>query len=245
MTDDAAMSGDKKVVAVLVGATGLVGSMLLPKLLADARYSRIIAPTRRPLQLEGATEKLVNPVNADVVEALPKGEHVDHVYICTGTTRKKTPDLEKYTAIEVGLPDKCAQWAADAGASYLGVVSSMGANARSKFAYTRLKGEMEQLVLAKDVPNVSILEPSVIFGKRNESRTGESIAKGVMGFFAPLIPRNYRGIHADVIAERLHADAFANLGKRTVLSGDIPVPKETASSSSERKGSEKGGAQKH
>eukprot|EP01147_Barroeca_monosierra_P006204 gene6204-9222_t len=222
------------VAAVVVGATGLVGSLLLLRLLNDERYARVIAPTRRQLQLpdNASTAKLVNPISDNVTNSLPNDEKIDHVYICIGTTRKKTPNPDEYKAIDVGIPDAVAQWAADMGASYLGVVSSAGADTSSMFRYSQLKGEMEELVLAKDVPNISILQPSIIYGKRNESRVGESIAKGVMSFFGPLLPKNVRGIQADAIAERLLFDAFANSGKRRVPSGDIPLSRNEKSDSS-------------
>ena len=52
---------------MLLGATGLVGGLTLPRLLDDPRCSAVIAPTRRPLG--AAHGKLENPVLA--FDALP------------------------------------------------------------------------------------------------------------------------------------------------------------------------------
>jgi nucleoside-diphosphate-sugar epimerase len=73
--------------AILAGATGLVGGHLLRLLLADPRYGRVIALSRRGLGIEHA--KLRSLITAfDAVEtALPDaGETVDDAFCALGTT---------------------------------------------------------------------------------------------------------------------------------------------------------------
>eukprot|EP00056_Hartaetosiga_gracilis_P016213 m.4311 g.4311 ORF g.4311 m.4311 type:complete len:286 (+) comp3856_c1_seq1:80-937(+) len=227
------VSVEERKTALVMGATGLVGGFVLRLALADQRYAHVIAPTRRALGSESFTEeekeKLLNPVGSDVIASIPNSadgrggaETIDHVFMCLGTTRAKCPNAEVYREIEVEMPKKIAGIAVQNHASYLGVVSSRGASKTSSFPYMKQKGEMEENMLAAEVPNVTVLRPSIIFGDRQESRMGESVAKVLAKGLHYVLPKNTRGIHARTIAERLVSNAFkTEEGKVTIESGSI------------------------
>ncbi|MBZ7490962.1 hypothetical protein FMJ35_32355, partial [Klebsiella michiganensis] len=61
------------------------------------------------------------------------------------------------------------------GAQHMLVVSAMGANAHSPFFYNRVKGEMEEALIAQQWPRLTIARPSMLIGEREKKRTGETL----------------------------------------------------------------------
>lgn len=191
-------------VAGIIGASGLVGNPLLELLLKDDNYQHIYSFSRKSLNLN-------NPRLTEVIGTLTEEEFwienykfVDVMFCCIGTTRAKTPDLTHYKSIDYGIPIFSAKAGLKGGLSKYLVISSMGANKKSKTFYSKIKGEMEEALMDLNIPQLSILRPSLILGKRNESRVGESIGVLVFKAFSFLIPSKYKGIEALTIAKALH-----------------------------------------
>ena len=214
---------DKKKTAIILGATGLTGNILLNKLLSDDRYSRIKIFTRKPLRLETkkVTEILCNLLDA---ESYKENFFGDEVYCCIGTTLKKTPDKELYKKIDYGIPVNAAKLCKTSGISSFLVMSSMGANANSSVFYSRTKGEMEQAVLEQNIENTYILRPSIIDGNRGERRIGEKVGIIVMKLIQPLLIgslRKYKAIDAETIATAMIGLANNGSDKSILLSDEI------------------------
>ncbi|MGH8821974.1 MAG: NAD(P)H-binding protein, partial [Rhodoferax sp.] len=126
-------------VALVAGATGLVGREVLAALLADKTYSAIHCVGRRapPISHPKLTCHTVD------FGALPVLPHTDDVYIALGTTIKIAGSQAAFRAVDYEAVVAVAQAARSSGATRLGVVSAMGASARSAVFYNRVKGEME------------------------------------------------------------------------------------------------------
>ena len=213
----------KKKTAIILGATGLTGDVLLKKLLNDQRYDEIKIFTRKPLRLENKkiTEILCNLLELDSYKENFFG---DEVYCCIGTTTKKTPDKELYKEIDYGIPIRAAKLCKDNGIKTFAVMSSMGANANSSIFYNRTKGEMEQAVLELKIENIYVLRPSMIGGNRNEFRIAEKIGSVLMKVFNPLFIgslRKYRIIDADIIANAMIELANNGIDKQLIESDQI------------------------
>lgn len=165
--------------AIVLGATGLTGGLLLNKLLDDPRYARIIVLSRSSAAIENpkVEEHLV-----DIVDLTTHSEifQADEVFCCIGTTRAKTTDKKKYKAIDYGIPVSAARLCKANDINTFIVVSALGANPSSSLFYSRIKGEMEQDVIRIGLPKTHILQPSLIGGKRKERRLGEWIAQQFM-----------------------------------------------------------------
>jgi len=188
--------------AIIIGASGLTGSILLKKLLKDNRYSTIKLFSRK--KIEGLPNK-VEQFIGDILELESFKDHfkADEVFFCIGTTIKKTPDRIIYKAIDVGIPEAAAQLAKKNNICTFLVVSALGANAKSSIFYNKTKGEMEQAVLSKKIENTYILQPSIIGGNRKETRVGEKIGLVLFKLFQPLFfgkLKKYSITEADDIA---------------------------------------------
>ncbi len=188
--------------AIVFGATGLVGSELLYQLIRDIRYSAIKVFTRRELNIEHikVIEHVVDVENPGSYGDLIKG---DDLFICLGTTRRKAGSLAKMEEIDRDLPFEIARTALARGVKNVAVVSSIGASASSGNFYYRIKGEMEDKITSLDFNRKLVLRPSILLGKRNETRILESIGKCLVKSFSFALRgknRKYRGIRASDVA---------------------------------------------
>ncbi len=197
--------------AIILGATGLTGNLLLNRLLEDDTYQRIKIFTRRTLKLKHAKlqEYIVDMLQLESYKADFTG---DEVFCCIGTTANKTKDRAIYKSIDFGIPSAAAKMCKENNIETFVVVSALGANTESKVFYNRTKGEMEQAVLSYEIPNTYILRPSLIVGQRSEKRMGESIGSFVMKGLHPFFIgswKKYRSIEASVIAGAMHSMAIS------------------------------------
>lgn len=194
-----------KKTAIILGATGLTGSLLLDRLVEDDKYGTIKLFSRRSC---GKTSPKIREFTGDVIrlEQFREDFTGDVVFCCVGTTSAKTRDRNVYRDIDYGIPVKAARLARDNGIPAFLVISSLGSSPRSRIFYSRTKGEMERDVMALGVPHTYILRPSLILGKRDERRTTEGIAAVVMRLIRPLMTgwaRRYRAIKASTIARAM------------------------------------------
>lgn len=192
----------KEKTAIVLGATGLTGGYLLQMLLNDGRYRKVKVFTR--ISIGFSHPKLEEHIG-DLLQLEGFKDYfvADEVFCCIGTTKAKTPDMEMYRKIDFGIPVSAAKLCRSMGIGTFLVISALGANAKSRVAYNRLKGEMEEAVLHCGIPKTHILQPSLIGGKRKEKRVGEWLAKQFMKvlhlfLIGPL--EKFRAILPEVIA---------------------------------------------
>ncbi|MDQ1772097.1 NAD(P)H-binding protein [Labilibaculum sp. A4] len=209
--------------AIILGASGLTGKLLLNRLLEDEAYTRVKIFTRRGLDL-------VHPKLKEFIgdllslEEFKKDFTGDEVFCCIGTTAKKTKDKTIYRKIDFGIPASAASLAKANGIKSFLVISALGANAESNIFYNKTKGEMEQAVLSLEIANTYILRPSLINGKRDEDRLGEKIGSIIMKVLSPFLLwkwKKYRAIEAETIANALHALAQAKPDYKIIESDKI------------------------
>ncbi len=189
--------------AILLGATGLTGGKLLQLLLKDGRYGTVKLFSRSSAGIEHSK---IQEYLGDLteIERFEDDFTGDEVFCCIGTTASRTPDKEKYRSIDYGIPVKAATLAKQKGIETFSVISSLGADAKSKTFYTRTKGEMEAAVLKIAIDKTYILRPSLIGGEREERRLGEWLFKKGMKalnyvLLGPL--KKYRSIEPNTIAK--------------------------------------------
>jgi uncharacterized protein YbjT (DUF2867 family) len=192
-------------IALVAGASGLVGGHLLQALIEAPEYSRAYALTRRPLGREHP--KLANRivVFARMAEQL-KGLAAQDAFCCIGTTIKDAGSQEAFRESDVDAVLQFAQAARAAGATRFVVVSSVGANPDSKKFYLRTKGEMEQAVSSIGFPSLDIMQPSLLLGARKSARTLETLGAILAPLINPLLtgPREaYRAIPAETVARAM------------------------------------------
>jgi uncharacterized protein YbjT (DUF2867 family) len=207
--------------AIILGATGLTGGILLEMLLADKTYSKIILFSRSSVHIKSdkIEEYLIDLLE---LENYKKDFIADVVFCCIGTTAAKTKDSSKYKQIDYGIPLQAAKLAKENNMNTFLVMSSMGADVSSNSFYSKTKGEMERDVLKQKIKNTYILRPSLIGGNRDEFRLGEKIGKGVMKVLNPLMIgglEKYKMIEPDKIAICMQKLARTN-NEQSIFSSD-------------------------
>jgi uncharacterized protein YbjT (DUF2867 family) len=215
-------------VAVVAGATGMVGRAVLARLTADKNSAYAVVHTlgrRAPELPAGApSARLVSHVSKSLLDA--EVPPADDMFIALGTTIAVAGSQAAFRAIDLDAVLALARAARAAGVRRLGVVSAMGADARSQVFYNRVKGEMEQAVSALGFDTVVIARPSLLDGERaalgQPTRRGEQLALKVMRLLKPLIPRNYRAISDAQVAKALVEAVLAGRpGVLILLSGQM------------------------
>ena len=203
---------------LLVGATGLVGGGCLALLAADKTVASVTAPVRRVPKASSGYGPEVHFVKVDFerLEAQPALFSVDQVVCALGTTIKQAGSRVAFRRVDFDYPLAIARLAREAGARHFLLVSALGADPKSAVFYSRVKGELEQAILALDYPAVTIVRPSLLLGDRREFRLGEEIAKR----FAWATPRKYRPVAARAVAAALVAAAREDRAGRRIIESE-------------------------
>ena len=208
--------------AILIGATGLIGGILLEKLLANPVFSHVKLISRRPgaIQHPKLEESIID---FDDERAFEKEVTDAEVLFCSvGTTQKKVKgDNALYRKIDFNIPVNAAKFCAAQRIGKYILVSSVGANAGSNNFYLRLKGETENAVLSQPIAAFYIMRPSMLLGDRQEARLGEIIGQPIMRFFSLFIfgdAAKYKAIHAADVAAAMESAATKTRGGKFICS---------------------------
>lgn len=204
---------------LVVGATGLVGSEALRQLSADARVGGITALVRRDLPGELRLPKIEQRVvDFDALDRLDGLLAASHVLCALGTTIRQAGSRERFRQVDHDYVVATGRLGLRLGARHFLLVSALGADARSRVFYNRVKGETEAGVRALGYPSVTIARPSLLLGHRRERRLGEEIAKR-LGF---LMPGRLRPVQAADVARALVGAAVEDRpGVRIIESDEI------------------------
>ncbi len=205
--------------ALVAGASGLVGREILRGLLADDSVAAVHTLGRREL---AQTHPRLTQHRVDFA-ALPALPAVDEVYLALGTTIKVAGSQEAFRAVDYEANLAVARAARAAGAKRLGLVSAMGADARSRIFYNRVKGELEEALAALGYDRLVIARPSFLAGDRatlgQPERGGEKLALRVSQWLRPVIPAHLRSIAAADVAAALLRQVPQGSGREVMLSG--------------------------
>ena len=213
-------------IALVAGATGLVGQYLVDALLASPIFTTVRALSRRPLP-EADPRLEIRVVDFDALTADPVPIEAHAAFCALGTTIKKAGSQEAFRRVDLEYPLAVARAARAGGAAHFLLVSALGADPDSSIFYNRIKGEVEQEILGLGYPSATIVRPSLLLGHRDESRPAERAAQIVLGALSPLMAgplRRYRPVHARDVAKTLvRAAEQGGEGVRIIESDDIPA----------------------
>jgi uncharacterized protein YbjT (DUF2867 family) len=194
-----------KKVALVSGASGLVGSKLIELLLEDNYYDKVVSVVRKPLEIKN--EKLVQKVLDFENISSDFGEiKADDGFCCLGTTIKSAGSQERQYRIDHDYVVEFGKASFNAGVRKFAVVSSIGSDKGSNNFYLRTKGAMEKDLERIGFEALYIMRPSFLLGKRKEFRFGEKAGLIFLYILKPFMLgrlRKYRGIKAQNVARRM------------------------------------------
>jgi uncharacterized protein YbjT (DUF2867 family) len=189
--------------AIVIGATGLIGSNLVRLLIEAEHISRIIVITRKSIKY--ASEKVEN----HVINFAQIGDHRDLfvgdiLFSCLGTTAKQAGSVADQRIVDLDYQYKAALIASEQGVKHYLLVSSSGADQQSLSAYLKMKGELEAKVQDLAFQHISILQPSLLLGQREQFRLAEDLASKVLPTLCKLpMLRRYRPIYGIEVAQKM------------------------------------------
>ncbi len=197
-----------KRIALVAGATGLVGRECLRLLAEDANVEEVRALVRKPLSVETQALGIREcRVDFDRLEEHADWFEVDWAFCALGTTMRQAGSQDAFRRVDFDYPLSVARTARTAGARHFLLVSAVGADARSKVFYNRVKGELEEAVSQLGYPSLTIARPSLLLGERSPPRIGEEIGKRLAWLFPP----KWKPVQASQVASALLRAAHANV----------------------------------
>jgi len=192
-------------VALLAGASGLVGSSCLRLLLQSPLYIKVIILVRKALPVQHPKlEQLV--LDFDNLANYRDQLKADDIYCCLGTTIKKAGSKENFYKVDYTYVYQLATITASNQATQFLFVTALGANANSSIFYSKVKGQIETSVQALPFRAIHIFQPSLLMGNRTEKRAGESLAQTIMPKLNFLLVgglRKYRPVQAEAVAKAM------------------------------------------
>ncbi len=213
----------QKKTALLFGATGLIGTHVLHKLVHDERYEKIKVFTRSYPKIKSDKIEIIKTA----LEFLDKYENEirgHDVFCCLGTTIKKAGTRENLRMVDLVFPAKIAAIAHKNEVPNFLIVSSIGADSNSSNFYLRTKGEAEKAIQELNFRKVVILRPSMLLGKRTEFRFMEEVGKLIMLPLKFLLRgklRKYRAIDAERVGRAMVKFANITTSKSVYESDEI------------------------
>lgn len=204
--------------AIVIGATGLVGNLILRELLNDKDFSEVRIFVRKPTGIiNPKLKEIISPMK-DIISLSPEIQG-DVLFNALGTTIKQAGSREEQQRIDRDFPITFARIASGNGVRIMLNVSSVGANMKGGF-YLKTKAEMENGTEEFFPGAVFHLRPGFLIGKRKDFRLVEKIAFGVMKVIDPLLSGSsakYRSMPVDKLAKAMVNLSKNPAGKQTVL----------------------------
>ena len=203
----------------IVGATGLVGTECVRQFADSREFARVVVLARRALPGAVARPHVeTHLVDFERLDEAAERLRVSHIVCALGTTIRKAGSQDRFRRVDHDYPLAVARLGLREGARHFLLVSAVGANARSRIFYNRVKGDVEGAIRALAYRSVTIVRPSLLLGDRGEFRLGEAIGK----LFAVVTPRRYRPVHARAVAATLLRAAVEDqAGIRVIESREI------------------------
>jgi uncharacterized protein YbjT (DUF2867 family) len=204
--------------AIIIGATGLVGNLILKEVLNDNDFSEVRIFVRKPTGIVNPKLKEIADPLKDV-DSLRSEIQGDVLFNALGTTIKQAGSQEEQQRIDRDLPIAFARIASENGVKIMLNVSSVGANMNGGF-YLKTKAEMENGTSKFFPGSVFQFRPSFLIGNRKDFRLVEKIVSGVMKIFDPVLmgsSKKFRSMPADKLAKAMVCVSKNPDGKPYVL----------------------------
>ncbi len=209
-------------VALIAGASGLVGGRLLNLLLDTEDYTKIVSIGRRKL-------KIIHPRLEQYISDFEKLDELDIkpdvVFCCLGTTIKKAGSKEAFKKVDFEYPKLLANYSLIKGANAFHIITAMGANSNSSIFYNKVKGEIEDELKSLAFRQMHIYQPSLLLGERQEKRLAEGISQSItkgLGFLFVGPLKNYKAIAGEKVAKSMYDKSIEHTeGVFVHLSGEM------------------------
>lgn len=209
--------------ALIIGATGATGKDLLLKLIEDSHFTEVHVFGRRELNIKSdkITTHIVNFDHPEDWKHLVTG---DVAFSCLGTTLKDAGSKEAQRKVDYDYQFNFAKSARENNVEDFVLVSSYGANPKSKIFYSRMKGELEEAIKNLHFNKLTIFNPGML-DRKDTDRTGEVLGARIIKFVNKLgclesqkpLPTNVLA-QAMVNAAKIKSNGFSEIKLGNIFS---------------------------
>ena len=191
------MEADKKINAIIIGATGAVGRELVDYLLMNENYGKITIFVRRVIdRWEKLTDEKKQKLNIVKVENLDfmanekeqilslLNDNVQYDVLFNVLGSRVGRGEEEFRKVDFTYVVNSCILCEKLNISHFSNCSAANASKDSYFLYSRVKGEAEEECLKKNVNYISILRPGIILNRDNDDRFMEKVIA-----YVPFLPK--------------------------------------------------------
>lgn len=188
--------------ALVIGATGATGELLVDELLADQNYTRVTIFVRRPTgkQNPKLVEHVINFSSPETYKDLIVG---DVLFSCLGTTLKAAGTKENQWKIDFEIPAAFATFGKENGVSSIVLLSAFGASSESKVFYSQIKGKLEDKITRLDFEQYIIFRPGLLLRAGSDRFVEKIMGYILKGVNAIGLFRKFRPMPTALLAEKL------------------------------------------
>lgn len=166
--------------ALVIGATGATGKDLVNQLLIDKDFEEVDIFVRKPTDIQNDKLKthIVDFEKPEEWKNLVKG---DVIFSCLGTTLKSAGSKEAQRKVDYDYQYQFAKAAKENNVDDYILVSSYGADSKSRIFYSKMKGELEEAVKQLHFTKITIFQPGML-ERKDSDRTGEVLGSRIIKF---------------------------------------------------------------
>ena len=206
--------------AVVLGASGAVGSALVRELLASSYWRTVTIFVRRPTTVFDAlpgADKLVTHVSdleeiesESAIELTIGREGIGgpmSAFCTLGVGQPRKVSRATFHHVDVEIASAFARGCRVAGVRDFSLLTAAGANPRSRVTYARVKGEIESAVRALQFARTSFFRPSLLVTRELRYGLQDRIAQWSIPKISPLLPSRFHEIRVEDLATAMRVNA--------------------------------------
>ena len=165
---------NRKLHALILGATGATGKELVKELLNNPNFYKISVFGRRVPDIDN--KKLFKyKIDFSELNKIKKLLSGDILFSALGTTLKQAGGKKQQFLVDYTYQYEFAKIAVENGTKNYSLVSSTGADKNSFFFYPKIKGELEESIKKLSFNKIQIFQPPTLIRQPALARKGEKI----------------------------------------------------------------------
>ncbi len=191
---------------VMLGASGAVGGHVVSTLLRMPELNRLTLLGRREMALPANGGKAV--IKQHVVNIESPDTYVEFVAghdaaVCTlGVGQPSKMSKAEFVHIDKDVVIAFATICKQNGVRHFELLCAVGADSKSRSFYLRIKGELEDALVALNFERLSLFQPSMILTPTNRYGIQQALTLMFWPMLSPLLfgpLHKYRGVHVEIL----------------------------------------------